>query len=104
MKANTQRIAELEQALKEAKSKQVSVFSMCEVPEFQQGEPNHEVLEPVTAKDCKAYVKRIVELDAALKDVRTSLQIVIQQANNVDALNIATVAHEAMLGINKVIE
>lgn len=50
------RVAELEAQLAEAKSKQVSGFFHDEVPTFQQGEPNHEVLELITAKECTAML------------------------------------------------
>jgi len=62
------RVVELEAQLAEAKSKQVSGFFHDEVPTFQQGEPNHEVLELITAKDCTGYVEKIVELRERLSE------------------------------------
>lgn len=59
-----------EQELVEARAAQISAAYVEEVPQFQQGAPNHEVLELVTAEDCTAWINKIAKLRALLKRAR----------------------------------
>jgi len=60
----------LEAENKLLKSQLISVFSHERVPQFSQGEPNHEVLELVTAEDCTGWVSSIEGLRKALSDIK----------------------------------
>ncbi len=67
------RMGDLEQQLAQAKAAQVSGFYHDEVPVFQQGAPNHEVLDVVTAEDCAYWVQTIRKLGAELQEMSQEL-------------------------------
>ncbi len=71
----------LARTVEELRKRLVSAAYVDVVPYFQQGEADHEVLEDVTAEDCKGWVAEIQKLQSELDATKLLLKAAFEAKN-----------------------